>query len=339
MRNTGFMRRGQLLVIALVAGALAFAVGTPTRAAFAAESATTVPHAWFVTVGVQTANGTISGMVFTPSQIYVKAGDTIVWTVGAKEIHTVTFGNPPAVTDNEAAEGIANPIDNAFEEAGELFATPAGGGTFTGAGYYNSGLMTTVPAAAGFPHAQQQYALRIDAPVGAYTFYCLVHGRMMSQVVHVIPDGQAYPFTQADYDAQAAQQRDNVFAQGWQAFGQTNANLAKGTVSVGSSVDSGQADVMRFVRSNTSIKVGGSVTFHNTTFTPHTVTIGVEQGTFAQYGNLNSVHLGDNVSSGIFGAAFGQTSVTFRFVQPGVYHYFCMLHDYEGMVGTIIVTP
>jgi plastocyanin len=51
------------------------------------------------------------------------------------------------------------------------------------------------------------------------------------------------------------------------------------------------------------------------------------------------VRQGDNVSSGIFGAAFGGSSVTFRFTQPGVYTYFCELHDYMGMVATITVTP
>ncbi len=194
MRSTGFLRRCQMLVIALVAGALA--VGTPTRAAFAA----TEHHTWNVTVGVQTANGAISGMAFTPSQISVKAGDTIVWSVGAKEIHTVTFGTPPADSDNEGAEGIANPLLNAFEEFEELFETPAGGPSFDGVSYYNSGVMTTVPDASGFPQAIQQYALTINAPVGDYTFYCLVHGPIMSQVVHVIPDSQPYPFTQAQYD-------------------------------------------------------------------------------------------------------------------------------------------
>jgi plastocyanin len=337
MRNTWLWRRCQLLGIALLAGAMALAVGTPSLTAFAAEH-----HTWHVTVGVQTANGAIAGMAFTPSSIFVKAGDTIVWTVDSKEIHTVTFGAPPPDTDDEGAEGITNPLLNAFEEIEEQFATPAGGSSFDGVSYYNSGIMTTVPEAAGFPQAIQQYALTINAPVGDYTFYCLVHGPIMSQVVHVIPASQPYPFTQAQYNAQAAQQRSHLFAQGWQAWAQTQANVAPHTVSVGQSVDAGQADVMRFIRGNTSIKVNDSVTFINTTMDPHTVTIGEEQGILA-YGNPNNVRLGDNVSSGLFGAAFTgfglPTSVTFRFTQPGNYFYYCVFHDYMGMVGTITVTP
>lgn len=338
MRITGFVRRcSQLLVIALVAGALALAVGTPSSVVHAAEG-----HTWQVTVGVQTANGAISGMAFTPSQIFVKTGDTIVWTVGSKEIHTVTFGTPPADTDDENAEGIPNPLLSAFEEFEELFATPAGGSSFDGVSYHNSGVMTTTPEASGFAQAIQQYALTINAPVGNYTFYCLVHGPIMSQVVHVIPSDQSYLFTQAQYDSQAAQQRGQLFAQGWQAYAKTLAGLTPNTVSVGASVDAGQADVMRFLNSNTTVKVNDSVTFTNVTMDPHTVTIGAEQGILS-YGDWNNVRQGDNVSSGLFGAAFTgfglPSSVTFRFTQPGVYHYYCVFHDYMGMVGTITVTP
>lgn len=337
MRSTGFLRRWQWLVIAPVVAALALTMWTPSPAARAAGSRT-----WHVTVGVQTANGAISGMIFTPSQIFVKRGDTIVWNVGAKEIHTVTFGAPPTDTDDEGGEGIPDPLDNAFEELIEQFSTPAGGASFDGVSYYNSGIMTTVPEASGFPQAIGRYTLTINAPVGNYMFYCLVHGPMMSQVVHVIPSDQAYPFTQAQYNSQAAQQRGHVFAQGWRAYAKTVSSLARNTVSVGSSVDSGQADVMRFLHTNTTIKAGQSVTFINTTADPHTVTIGAEQGILG-YGDLNNVRRGDNVSSGVFGAAFTgfglPTSVTFRFTQPGVYHFFCVFHDYMGMVGTITVTP
>jgi plastocyanin len=324
-----------MLVIAVVAGALPLFVGLSTPVAFAAGQVAT-HRTWNVTVGVQTSNGAISGMAFTPSAIFVKAGDTIVWTVGSKEIHTVTFGAPPADTDNEAAEGITNPILNAFEEIEEQFATPAGGHSFNGVGYYNSGVMTTLPAASGFPTAIQHYTLTINAPVGKYSFYCLVHGPMMSQVVHVIPSSQPYPFTQAQYNAQAAEQRAHIFAEGRRAYDQTLDKLGHNTVSVGASVDAGQADVMRFIRRNTTVKVNSVVTFTNVTMDPHTVTIGVEQG-ILPYGDRNNVRLGSNVSSGVFGAAFGNPSVSFRFTQPGVYHYICVFHDYEGMIGTITV--
>jgi plastocyanin len=323
MHSTGILRRGQMLAVALLVAAMALGVTAPSQAAHAAAG----PQTWHVTVGAESANSVIEGMIFTPDAIFVHRGDSVVWTVGSGEIHTVSFGAPPPFSGPPSIEDLI-----------KLFATPAGGSSFNGASYYNSGLLTNVPVASGFPFANQQYSLAIDAPVGDYTFYCLVHGQEMSQVVHVIPDDQAYPFTQANYDSQAAQQRAHTLAAGWNAFAKTNANLSDHTVSVGQSVDSGMTDIMRFIRPNTSIKVGESVTFVNTTGAPHTVTIGEEMG-FGPVGDWNNVRQGDNVSSGIFGTGFGATSVTFRFTQPGVYTYFCELHDYLGMVATITVTP
>ncbi|MGE5334848.1 MAG: plastocyanin/azurin family copper-binding protein [Nitrososphaerota archaeon] len=336
-------RRLHMLAIALIAAALPLVVGATAPAAFAKDQS----RIWHVTVGVQTSNGAISGMVFTPSHIWVKHGDTVVWTVGSQEIHTVSFGTPPADTDDEGTEGISNPIANTLEELEEQFATPAGGTSFTGSGYYNSGLMTTVPAASGFPDALHTYALTINAGVGDYAFYCLVHGPMMSQTVSVIASTQRYPFTQEQYDQQAAMQRAQVFEQGWRAYTQTESTLPRNTVYLGSSVDSGQTDIMRFVRMNTTVKVNSWVTFTNNSMSPHTVTIGSEAalpfGGLVEYGDLSNVRLGENVSSGLFGAAFTgfglPTSVQFRFTQPGVYHVFCIFHDYMGMVGTISVVP
>ncbi len=102
---------------------------------------------------------------------------------------------------------------------------------------------------------------------------------------------------------------------------------------------------MRFIRTNTVVKVGSWVTFANNSMSPHTVTIGSEAalpfGGLIESGDLSNVRRGENVSSGLFGAAFTgfgvPASVKFRFTQPGVYHVFCIFHDYMGMMGTITV--
>lgn len=356
MRSMWFSRRARDAMVKLTAGVLpvvavlALVAGPLVGGATAPSALAAEHHTWYVTVGVQTPDGKFSGMLFTPSSIYIHRGDTIVWTVGAQEIHTVTFGSPPADTDNEAAEGIPNPLLNAFEELEEQFETPAGGHSFDGVSYYNSGVMTTVPRASGFPQAIRRYSLSINAPVGEYTFYCLVHGPMMSQVVHVIPNSQPYPFTQAQYDAQSAKQRNQVFKQGREAYRLTKRDVPENVVYAGASAeaseDIGQADVMRFIRTNTTVEVNTPVTFINESMDPHTITIGSEAampgGGLLPFGDRNNIRLGQNVSSGVFGAAFTglglPSSVTFTFTQPGVYHYFCIFHDYEGMVGTITVT-
>lgn len=119
-------------------------------------------------------------------------------------------GAPPADTDNEAAESPLPPVINTFEEFEEMALPPASGHTFTGSGFYNSGVMTNVPAASGFPTAVQHYSLQIEAAPGTYFFYCLVHGSMMSQLVTVISSGQAYPYSQGQYNAHAATERASI---------------------------------------------------------------------------------------------------------------------------------
>lgn len=347
MRNLLSWRRLRTVAIAALTAALPL-LGSAFALPASAHGLDTAPRIWYVTVGAQTPSGSIAGMIFTPSHLWVKAGDTIVWAAGSQEIHTVAFGNPPADTDNEAAEPQLPPIINAFEEFEEAVAPPAGGHTFTGSGYYNSGIMTTVPAASGFPAAVKHYSLKIEAAPGTYSFYCLVHGPMMSQLVTVIPSGQAYPYSQGQYDAQAATERARVFAEGFRAESTTQGIVSRNTVYVGSAVDTGMADVMRFVRGNTVVKVGSWVTFKNLTIDPHTVTIGddnaIPGGGLLPYGNLADIEPGKNYSSGIIGHAFGEafglnlpSTVSFHFDHLGVYHIFCALHDYEGMVGTITV--
>lgn len=82
---------------------------------------------------------------------------------------------------------------------------------------------------------------------------------------------------------------------------------------------------------------------------PHTITIGDEnaipRGGLLPYGNLPDIEPGMNYSSGIIGHAFGEVcglnlpGTAFYFGHAGVYHYSCVFHDYEGMVGTLTVIP
>lgn len=70
----------------------------------------------------------------------------------------------------------------------------------------------------------------------------------------------------------------------------------------------GQDNTMRNIRRNTTVKVNSSVTFTNTSMSPHTVTFGSEAalpfGGLIAHSVLSNVGLGENVSSGLFGAAF-----------------------------------
>ena len=349
MRSPLSWLRLRMFGVALVVAGLPMMAGV-LAAPVSAHGQNSAPRTWHVTVGAQTPTGSIAGMIFTPSHIFVKQGDTIVWNAGAQEIHTVTFGAPPPDSDDESKEPPLPPIINAFEEFEEAVIPPAGSHIFNGADYYNSGIMTTVPAASGFPTAVMQYSLQIEAAPGDYVFYCLVHGPMMSQTVTVIPNDAAYPFSQGQYNAQAATERARVYAEGFRAFAKTEGLVGRNTVYAGAAVDTGMADVMRFVRSNTVVKAGSWVTFTNLTGDPHTITIGDESaipgGGLLPFGDFADIEPGMNYSSGVIGSAFGAAfglnlpnSVSYHFGHPGVYHFFCIFHDYEGMVGTITVVP
>lgn len=140
------------------------------------------------------------------------------------------------------------------------------------------------------------------------------------------------------------------YVEGFRAYDTTVGIVSSNTVYVGSAVDAGMADVMRFVRTNTIVKAGAWVKFTNLTGDPHTVTIGDENaipgGGLLPYGNLADIEPGKNYSTGIIGHTFGEvfglnlpSTVSFHFGHVGVYHFYCIFHDYEGMVGTITVVP
>src|SRR4029077_11772774 len=109
------------------------------------------------------------------------------------------------------------------------------------------------------------------------------------------------------------------------------------------------------------ISVGESVTWTNQDIdAPHTVTFGVElpgppgaPPGFLPYGGTSIASASDQVNSGflisqelidylnvssLIPPGFVVTrQATFTFTKAGTYHYFCALHDFLGMQGTIIV--
>src|SRR5207249_4033572 len=111
----------------------------------------------------------------------------------------------------------------------------------------------------------------------------------------------------------------------------------------------------RFVRSRLTVELGETVTWMAPdALTPHTVTFGdedpVENNPFppvnltgpGEATTLNSPYPqlmeGPTVSSGVIGNSGGNGS-TFKvtFNAPGLYRYYCAIHDDLGMVGTIRV--
>jgi plastocyanin len=308
-----FPHRLRLFVAALCAVLLPLAFSTSASATQPPQ-----PRTWHVAVGEETRNDAIQGMAFLPGTIWINQGDQIIWTAKAGEIHTVSF----------LASG--QPLKQPFDPSDPMQLLPQGTSHYDGVSYYNSGVMTDEPDS-GFP-AQTTYGLTFDV-TGDFTYYCLVHGEMMKGLVHVRPAGTHYPFTQKQYNHQAAAQKASILRDGRRLWAETTEDATRHLVFAGA--DDGTAMVMRFINAKVTVHVGSSVTFKNINMAaPHTITFGPEQANiFAPYGDPTHFS-GQQLNSGIL---LPGSSFTVTFTKAGTYHYVCALHDYLGMVGTVKV--
>jgi len=288
-------------------------------------AATPKPLKWLVSVGGQSPDKGRQTNFFFNRDITVDVGDTVQWTQATNEIHTVTF--------------IVN---------GQVTQVPTGS-DFDGS------------AAAGSPQFDtpgQNFSLRFTK-AGDYNYVCLIHSKM-NGVVHVQPQGQSYPKTQAQYDVQSNILRATYGAQAaaLQAKGLVDA-VAKGrsqnTVGIGKLLSTGSLAVLRFLPTQNVIHAGQTVTWNNLDpETPHTITFGTEPpggpfGALEPSSNVTNGQAtisspGQAVNSGFISQpnpAFPTFGTTFsvKFTTPGTYPYICALHDDLGMVGTITVLP
>jgi plastocyanin len=299
------------------AAALALAVVlVPTAVGAMATSADAAGAKNFtVLVGSQTSNMAVQGERFLPGDVTIDQGDSVTWHANAAEIHTVTFFNGGEVQASLA------PFTGAPSQV-----TPTGGDTMTPGTDFNSGILVK-----GAP----DYKLTFPQ-TGTYTYYCLVHGIMMRGVVHVQGAGELYPYSQADYNAQAAFEAQALAAHG-------RARMAKATAaSTNHRVFMGTDDLvtmtMRFSRHKIVVHKGDTVTFKNTMSknAPHTVTFGkIPADLFSPSGNANN-YKGGKLNSGI---KFPGTKFAVTFNKVGKFHYVCGLHVDMGMKGVVVVKP
>ncbi|HLN79324.1 MAG TPA: plastocyanin/azurin family copper-binding protein [Nocardioidaceae bacterium] len=317
------MRTVLVALIALVASVLVGAApATPATAKPAHKT-------WDVWVGSESKNLAIQGMRFLPGSITINAGDNVAWMANSAEIHTVTFfkGGHPRKKLPE------------FDPNKKRQITQVGGHVYDTSKYFNSGIITTIRSGgdAGplppVPH-YQKYKLRFPR-AGTFTYYCLVHGTMMVGKIKVQPKGSKYPFTQAQYTAQAQSEARALLAQGRQLRRETVDKAGPRRVMAGN--DDNAVMLMRFVNRTVRVKVGQSVTWVSPgMLAPHTVTFGKEPpppGLFGPSGNPRNF-TGGALNSGIIPPG-GKFRVTFK--KAGTYRYVCALHDPLGMVGRVIV--
>jgi plastocyanin len=130
--------------------------------------------AWHVLAGGETTDMKLQGLGFYPGVITINAGDSINWTVGGSEPHTVSFLSGASIPEPGSPETLL----------------PVGGFNYNGTGHVSSGLI--IPG--------MNYTLKFTEP-GVYTYQCLIHPGM-GGVVIVQPNGSSYPFTQDQYATQ-----------------------------------------------------------------------------------------------------------------------------------------
>ena len=314
MMIPAWLRRSAFGLVALCALLVPALLAAPAASAHAAEGA---HHTWYVHVGLENRSHSIQVMTFSPAELWIDEGDTVVWTSTAADLHTVTF------TANGA------PPPQPF--TGDDFQMSRHGGSVYQPGhFFSSGGLSNISLTTSRPQTQH-YSLTFTRD-GSFTYYCWVHPGM-SAVVHVNEEGVTYPHSQRWYDARTADLREDSIDDGNHMRSMTLTKATNHWVAVG--VGDDMVDVMRFLRSSQTIHVGQSITFTNLSMGPHTVSFGPENFDItAPYGNPKSFTGSGSLNSGFM--FYGQ-KFTVTFTKAGTYHYYCALHDYMGMVGVVHV--
>jgi plastocyanin len=282
-----------------------------------------------VQVGAASPDHAVEAWQFYPATLTVDAGDTVVWRF-ADSVHTVAFGPVPGDINQQLA--------------------PAGGATYDGTGFVNSGLLLAFAAGA---HPLPTYALTFTKP-GTYNYAVIFHPSMLGGVV-VQPAGAPYPAGQDAYQPandprQAAALKDGAATLAGQKVTSTPNRDGTTTYALSAGDGDGQTSgILRFGASALTVHAGDTVIWtQNDLNELHTVTF-LDQGKdvpFFVEGRLNPVgatpaggtmYSGSGfVNSGVLKAS---QSYSLRFARPGTYQYVCLIHDELGMKATITVLP
>jgi len=322
-------------------------------------------QSWQVTTGAQSEDQGTQALAFLPNEIWIHAGDSVTWTFGTDEPHTITFLKP----------GQVRPIF----QVGCPGTTPDGS-TFDGSLCVNSGRITTTGTT---------YRVTFPSP-GNYRLVCLIHANMTG-LVHVLDPSEPLPHDQDFYNDQAAVQRHDLLSDrdgglnrkfredALHDSDEENPHAHSHMVVTGTgelvSTPGGiqSVSVMRFMRPSITIHAGETVEWDSSDVSGHTITFGQEPPNVtpqtppsanvfadadgARHAIINST--ADNVHSGFIAQAAHEragvpqapapvaqtqppgpvTRFRVTFTNPGTYPYICAFHDELGMRGQVIVLP
>lgn len=292
-----------------------------------ANSANSGPRTWELAAGGNRRNEALQGLDFFPNTITVDVGDSVTWTVGGNA-HTITFLGPLKSFPNN---------DNPN--------SPFGGNSYDGSALTSSGLL--IPT--------NQYTLRFTK-AGVYPYMCLFHPPEMVGLIVVNPKGTPYPHSQGFYQGKGLAELNGQLAEAQAALRQfpyaTNGTTLVAGIAPGLAAGApSNSTVLRFLdadrlgrddRSTTvTVAVGTTLTWVNQTNNePHTVTFppagqpppNIDPFTPPIGGNSY-----DGTSLVHSGPVFPGGSFSLTFTKRGTFEYFCLLHDFVGMVGKVVV--
>lgn len=331
-------------------------IGLRKRAAVAAIAAAAIVPALIIGGGSALADsggGTINAKVgageagysvnsFLPESITVTTGTTVNWSFTWPEPHMIVLDNgitpadlatePPPDTSPFAFDGVRK-----YVYSGTIFGDPANPPTF---------------------------AIKFEK-AGDYHITCFIHPGMDGEV-KVVDSGTAD--TQATADARATSEYGaDIAALKAAAAGQNAKGPTVTKQSDGSSLyevdmigplggSNGMRDyIQQFFPAAVNIHQGDSVQWNNPTTDPHTVSFnlqnsGLDPNTTDPFsvpptGAADGTYDGGTefVHSGILGVEAGGGSqsaaetFTLKFTKAGSYSYVCLLHENQGMTGTVNV--
>ncbi len=336
--------RGISRRVASVAGA-ALMAGLITTTLYAAQ--------WKAQVGAQSADLGNQALSFLPNEFWIHAGDSILFTFGSNELHTVSF---LTVGQTRLPPYLVFGVNG-----GNFVGCP--GVTPDGSSFDNSACVTSDVVSTPGP----TYTVKFPS-AGNFRLVCLIHERMTG-AIHVLPVSQNLPYDEAFYEQQGNLEKSALLsvASGLESRGDLQSvQSLTGKVTTGAeaiSADGGGSQnvaVNRFFGPTAFVHVGGTVEWTN--MSPslfHTVTFGAEpvnvmppssgliqDSDGVLHATINSPN--DAVNSGFLGIpsqeAIGQpetppdpTRFRVTFTTPGVFNYICSLHDDLGMKGRVVV--
>lgn len=304
---------------------------------------------WTVLAGPWPKPEAVVTQTFLPGAIEVAVGDTVKWKF--EGFHTVTFlggQKPPELTIQEGEKTYFNP---------QIF-FPAGGKTYDGTGYRNSGTPPEDPRE--YTSGKFTYTLTFTK-AGTYPYLCMIHGPAMSGTVVV---KNAVTTTSSSLDRAARNQQAAILRAGQAAWARSNISRQGTNVTVALTGDpQGKFSILRFTRRPLVIKPGTTVTWKNADpFEIHTVTFtgGQKVPEFVvvepqKQGPpkllVNSKAAAPTAAKTYDGMGYANSGILFpagapgnvphayslTFTKPGTYQYLCLVHILEGMKGTIIV--